>query len=339
MEELTLMSDSDALQMWYDLKLGYTESQGHPALREEIADLYRTLEPDDIVVMTPEEAIYITMNCITEPGDHVITTFPAYQSLYQIAESNGCRVSKWLPEAKEAWSFNIKQLIGLITDKTKLIVINFPHNPTGSILSEEALEELIRTCKERGIFLFSDEMYKYLEYDEYDITSSACDLYENAISLFGMSKSFALAGLRIGWLATKNKELINRFIKYKDYTTICNSAPSEILAIMGLRAKEAIIERNMGIIQSNLKLLDTFFDTYKDLLRWYRPQAGPIAFPELKVEMPVAEFCKKLIDEKGVMLLPSDLYDFDPNCFRIGFARKNMPEAMEKLEEFLKENF
>ena len=337
MDELTIMSDSDSLQLWYDLKLAYTESQGHPILREEISQMYTSIKPDDVLVLTPEEGIYIAMNTLLNKGDHVITSFPAYQSLYEIANSIGCELSQWTPKEKDAWVFDVSDLKAMIKENTKLIVINFPHNPTGAIICEDELKQIIALCKQHNIILFSDEMYRFLEYDPADRTTSACDLYENAVSLFGMSKSFALAGLRIGWLATKNKNLLNKFITYKDYTTICNSAPSEILAIMGLRAKDHILERNLNLIHENLTLLDLFFNDYEELFYPHRPKAGPIAFPKLSSEIKVEDFCKDLIEKKGVMLLPANQYDFKVNNFRIGFARKNMPEALAKLEEYIKE--
>src|SRR6056297_1650582 len=278
-----------------------------------------------------DEGIYIAMNILLKKGDHVITTFPGYQSLYEIANSIGCKVSRWKPRYKNGWFFDINDLESLIEEKTRLLVINFPHNPTGATISQNEIEKIIEIAERNNIFLFSDEMYRFLEYKPTDRTASACDLSEKAISLFGMSKSFALAGLRIGWLTTKNHKLFRQIAAFKDYTTICNSAPSEILAIMALKSKNIIIKRN-------LKLLGAFFEKYKQLFEWYKPKAGPIAFPKLKGDINVSEFCADLIEKEGVLLLPSDQYDFEGNNFRIGFARKNMPEALDKLEKHIKKN-
>lgn len=339
LKEVLAMADENSLKLWNDLKLGYTESQGHPTLREEISKLYQTIQPEEVLVITPEEGIFIAMNNLLEKGDHIVTTFPGYQSLYEIANSLGCEVSKWIPKEENGWIFDIDDLKSLIKDNTKLIVINFPHNPTGATLQEQGLKEIIDIARQKDIVVFSDEMYRFLEHDQANRTSSACDLYENAISLFGMSKSFALAGLRIGWLTTKNSELLRKFAIYKDYTTICSSAPSEILAIIALRAKDKILKRNLSIIDGNLKILDEFFANHSKLFDWSRPKAGPIGFPKLKAEVDIADFCLDLVEKKGVMLLPSKVYDFESNNFRIGFARKNMPEALMKLEEYLKENY
>jgi aspartate/methionine/tyrosine aminotransferase len=339
LSELVSIADSHSLKMWKDLKLGYTESQGHPVLREEVSVLYETITPGDVLILTPEEGIFIVMNNVLNKGDHVITTFPGYQSLYEIANSLGCEVSKWTPENRNGWVFDTDKLKTLIKNNTKLIVINFPHNPTGAILQQKGLEEIVAIAGQKNIILFSDEMYRFLEHDSINRTSSACDIYSNAVSLSGMSKSFALAGLRIGWLATKNKKLFRQFALYKDYTTICSSAPAEVLSIMALRAKDQILNRNLEIIKTNLELLDPFFASHKHLFEWYRPKAGPVAFPELKAGKNTAEFCRDLVEKKGVLLLPANQFDVDSNHFRIGFARKSMPEALSKLKEYFNENY
>lgn len=339
LKEVLSMADENSLKMWNYLKLGYTESQGHPILREEVSKLYQTIKPEEVLIIAPEEGIFIAMNNLLEKGDHVVIAFPCYQSLYEIANSLGCEVSKWTPKNKNYWIFDINDLKSLIKDKTRLIVINFPHNPTGATLQEQELKEIINIAKQKNIIVFSDEMYRFLEYDQANRAPSACDLYDDAISLFGMSKSFALAGLRIGWLTTKNPGLFKKFAIYKDYTTICSSAPSEILAIIALRAKDKILNRNLNIINSNLKLLDEFFAGYAKIFDWRKPKAGPIGFPKLKAEIDVADFCIDLVEKKGVMLLPSKVYDYKSNNFRIGFARKHMPEALAKLKEYLEENY
>ncbi|OFX89985.1 MAG: aminotransferase [Bacteroidetes bacterium GWF2_33_16] len=337
LEELLALADPDSLNLWNSLKLGYTESQGHPVLREEISRLYNTIKPNHVLTITPEEGIFIAMNTILEKGDHIVTTFPGYQSLYEVANSIGCEISKWIPTEKNGWHFDITDLKKLIQENTKLIVINFPHNPTGATITETQLKEILETARQRNIIFFSDEMYRFLEYDKKDRIPSACDLYENAVSLFGMSKSFAMAGARIGWLTTKNIDLLKKFSVYKDYTTICSSAPSEILAIMALRSKEIILKRNLQIIESNLTILDSFFSDHSHLFEWSKPKAGPIAFPKLLLTTNIDDFCFDLVEKKGVMLLPASVYDFNSNNFRIGFARRNMTESIEKLEQFLKE--
>ncbi|MEE4197514.1 MAG: aminotransferase class I/II-fold pyridoxal phosphate-dependent enzyme [Bacteroidales bacterium] len=339
LQELLSLADQDTLTRWSHLKLGYTESQGQPVLREEVAGLYQTISPDDILIAAPEECIFIAMNCLLEKGDHIITTFPGYQSLYEVARAIGCEISRWTQEEQDGFSFNIHKLKDLIREQTKLVVINFPHNPTGATLKENDLREILDLAGSRNIMVFSDEMYRFLEHHPSDRIAPACDLYNNAVSLSGMSKSFALAGLRIGWLATQNENLLRKFLAFKDYTTICNSAPSEILALGALRAKEQIISRNLEIIHSNLGILDRFFSRFNHLFTWSKPKAGPIAYPTLDRTIAVDTFCNELVEKKGVMLLPSSVYDDPGNHFRIGFARNNMPEALALLQEYLHETY
>ena len=335
LNEVLEMADPESLTLWQNLRLAYTESSGHPLLKEEIGKLYSYVYPKDINVMVPEEAIFIAMNCILEKGDHVITTFPGYQSLYEIANALGCEVSKWKPDYDNEWNFDTEKLKSLIRKDTKLVVINFPHNPTGATISKQDFMEVMALCRKNNMLLFSDEMYRFLEYDPKDRLPSACDLYENAVSLFGMSKSFALPGLRIGWLSSKNKELMKQIAEFKDYTTICNNAPGEILSIIALRNKDQILKRNLKIIHNNLLLLESFFTKHKNLFEWNPPIAGPISFPKFKADTPIKEFCKRLVEEKETMLLPSSVYEFKGNYFRLGFARKDFGEGLEKLDEFI----
>ncbi|MDX1284831.1 MAG: aminotransferase class I/II-fold pyridoxal phosphate-dependent enzyme, partial [Draconibacterium sp.] len=183
LSEVLEMADTESLKLWENLKLAYTESSGHPLLKEEITKLYAAIEPKNLNVMVPEEAIFVAMNCMLRKGDHVVTTFPGYQSLYEVAKSLGCRVSKWIPEFDRDWKFDLETLKTLINEETKLLVINFPHNPTGATVSISDLNEIIELCRVNNVLLFSDEMYRFLEYNEKDRLPSACDLYENAISL------------------------------------------------------------------------------------------------------------------------------------------------------------
>jgi aspartate/methionine/tyrosine aminotransferase len=333
MNELLRMANDNSLELWNNLKLSYTESQGHPLLRQEIAKIYESIKPEDVVVVSPEEGIFISMNVLLEPGDHVICTFPGYQSLYEIAQSIGCEVSKWEPA--KSGNFEIDDLPGMIKNKTRLIIINFPHNPTGQTLAKEELIQIINLATEKNIPVFSDEMYRLLEYNSLDRLPSVCDLYQNSISLFGLSKSFALPGLRLGWLTSKNKDYIQKIISFKDYTTICPPAPSEILAIIALQNKERILTRNLQIIKENLKIFDEFALRNHHFINFQKPRAGTVCFPELILNESVDTLCEQLINRTGIMLLPSSVYSYERPRVRIGFGRKDMPRIMEIFENFL----
>lgn len=335
LKELLSFADKECLALWENLQLGYTDSLGHHLLREEISRLYDNITPDNLLVTCPEEGIFLAMNVLLDPGDHIVVTFPGYQSLYEIAGAIGCRVTHWQPHEGKGWKFDVNTLESAIRENTKLIVVNFPHNPTGALPARQDYHLIVKLAKENNIFLFSDEMYRFLEYDERDRLPCAAEIYENGLSLFGMSKTFSLAGLRLGWLVTRNRQLLDKLVTYKDYTTICSSAPSEILALMALRVRNKIIARNVEIIKNNLALLDRFFADHPRLFSWNRPKAGSIALPRLLLDEGTSSFCRRLREEKGVVLLPSRVYGYGEGHFRIGFGRRNMPDALNLLVDFL----
>jgi aspartate/methionine/tyrosine aminotransferase len=314
--------------------LGYTESAGSPSLRGEISRLYEEQGPHNILVHSgAEEAIYLFMRTLS-PSDHIIVQQPCYQSLHAVAGSIGCDVSAWKAREEDGWRLDPSDLKALIRPATRAIVINSPNNPTGSLASRADFEAILQLAEDRGIILFSDEVYRGLEYDEADRLPSACDLGEHAVSLGVMSKAYGLAGLRIGWLATRNTTLLARVAALKDYTTICSSAPSEFLAELALRHGDAIVRRNRDIIAANLRLLDGFFERRAEHFVWSRPSAGPIGFPRLRGG-DSERFCDELVRDTGVLLLPGAVYGDRDNHFRIGFGRRNMPEALARLEESL----
>jgi aspartate/methionine/tyrosine aminotransferase len=336
LRELLSMADAEGLALWDQLRLGYTESQGHPGLRAEVARLYETLTPDDVLILTPEEGIFIAMHTLLEPGDHVIAVAPAYQSLSEIARAIGCAVTPWTyaPHGS-GWQLDFDQLVRSFTPRTRLLVLNFPHNPTGHLPSRGDLDAILTLARERGVYVFSDEMYRLLEFDAARRLPSVSDVYEKGITLSGLSKSFALPGLRMGWLATRAPGLIERWLTFKDYTTICHSAPSEVLAVMALRAKDAILSRNLSIVQSNAALAESFFADYPALFKWLKPDAGSIAFPAWTGPGDVEAFCRAVLEQQGVMIVPGSLFDFSGPHFRVGLGRRNFGDALERVRRYL----
>jgi aspartate/methionine/tyrosine aminotransferase len=315
--------------------LGYTESQGDPKLRQVICGLYETIQPEHILVHAgAEEAIFLFMHAMLQQGDHIIVHSPGYQSLAEVARAIGCDVSPWMGREENGWAPDFDELRGLLQSNTKVIVVNTPHNPTGYLMPRADFESLNRFAQENSLLLFSDEVYRESEYDSALRLPAACDLGEHAVSLGVTSKTYGLAGLRIGWIATRNQEVYARMAALKDYTTICNSAPSEFLAELALRHRQKLIERNLGIIQKNLSIVDDLFARRPDLFTWTRPQAGSMGFPCL-LQGDVDEFCDKLVREAGVLLLPGSMYDDRRNHFRLGLGRRNLPEAAARLEEYL----
>ena len=334
LQELLALADKDSLKQWNNLWLGYTDSQGSPAVRKEIAKMYTSTGEDNILTVVPQEGIFLTMHGLLKKGDHIIAPFPAYQSLYENACSIGCEVSFWKPESG-TWRFNIQDLKSMMKKNTRMIIINFPHNPTGSMITNQELHEIVALAKKQDCYIFSDEMYRLLEFDKKNRLDSVCDIYQKGICLFGLSKSFGLPGLRFGWLASQNQDAFEKIMALKDYLTICGSAPSEALALIALRVKDAIIERNNTIVKENLKLLKNFVERYSDIFSLSDPQAGSIAFVEYKGSGTVDAFAQKCVKEQGVMILPGSTFDYPGNYFRVGLGRKNFSKVLQQFEKCL----
>jgi aspartate/methionine/tyrosine aminotransferase len=333
--ELLEMADAEMRQMWQALKLGYTESMGHPLLRHTIAELYQGIAYDDVLVLVPEEGIFLLMHALLEPGDHVVCTFPGYQSLYEVARSIGCEVSTWEPHEERGWYFDVEDLAQTLRANTKLVVVNFPHNPTGYVPPHEDFLSIVEVVRDRGAYLFADEMYRFLEVEEGVTLPAACELYERACSLFGMSKTFGLPGLRIGWLVSQDKEILNRVSMLKDYTTICSSAPSEILAIIALRERVSLIGQQTERIRRNVGVLENFFKEYQDLFRWNRPMGGSICFPRVLFVENTYDFCEQLVAAESILLAPSRAFQFGDHHVRIGFGRENLPQVIGRFARYL----
>jgi aspartate/methionine/tyrosine aminotransferase len=324
------------------LRLGYTESQGAPALRERIAETYSRVSADKVIGLgAPEEGIFVTMHALLEPGDEVVVLTPCYDSLVNVAEYLGCRVARWpIVEANEhpnghgGWRLDLDTLKDLVTPRTKLVVVNFPHNPTGYLPSHDEWRTIVEIVGRAGAWLFSDEMYRGLEYDPAARLPSGCDAYERAVTLAGLSKTYGLPGLRTGWLALQDADLRDRISGWKDYTTICASAPSEALAQIALQTDDKLVKRSLAIIRDNLALAEPFFTRWRDVFRWNRPIAGSVALVGLRRDC-ARDFCSRLVAQQGVLLLPSTGLGIGDGHVRFGFGRLNFSEGLEQLDRYL----
>jgi aspartate/methionine/tyrosine aminotransferase len=340
MRELLSLADEETRALWEGLRLGYTESAGHPLLRREIASLYAGVSAEEVLVFGgAEEAIYVFMRATLGPGDRVVVTWPGYQSLHEVARAAGAEVDLLPLHAEEGWTLSLDRLRAALRPETRAIVVNFPHNPTGALPDRDTWDDLVELARAEGVLLFSDEVYRFLEYDPARRLPAAVEAYERGVSLGVMSKAFALAGLRIGWLVAHDPELLARLASYKDYTSICASAPSEVLSLIGLRAREAVLRRSREIITENLALLDPFFARWEGVLEWVRPRAGSSAFPRFVAEVDVEEAARELREEEGVLILPGTLLDHPDGHFRIGFGRTDLPAALERFDRWLARRF
>jgi aspartate/methionine/tyrosine aminotransferase len=314
---------------------GYTESPGAPDLREAIVGIYKQVKPDDILVMAAaEEGIFVFYHALAGPGDHIIVETPCFESGLEVARSTGAQVSEWRRSFENGWAHDVAALEKLLQPNTKIIYINTPHNPTGLLMPASIFRQVLDLAATLGIIVFSDEVYRELEHDPATRLPAACEAYENAVSLGSMSKAYGLPGLRLGWLASRNPEILRRCLEFKYYTTICSSAPSEFLTELALRHREVVVHRNRQLVLRNLQLLDAFLLRRPNRFEWVRPNASPIGFVHLKPERDVLAFCEDTVRDSGVLLLPGTVYD-QPRHIRFGYGRKNMPEALARFDAYL----
>jgi len=336
MADLLALADDEARALWDGLTLGYTEAPGHPLLRAEIARLYETVGPDDVLTFSgAEEAIFTAANVLLGPGDHAIVTSPAYQSLHEVARANGAEVTLHELHPSDGWAIDLRRLRAQVTPRTRLIVVNAPHNPTGMLPDAASWAAASAIAADAGAVLFADEVYRFLEHDGRPPLTAGADLGRHGVSLGVMSKSFAMAGLRIGWLASRDRAFLDGCARFKDYLTICSSAPSEILALVALRRRDRVLGRSRAIVDANLLLLDAFFERNAEHVRWVRPRGGPIGFPELTTGIPIERFAQELLEAEGVLLAPGSMFGRPGNHFRLGFGRSGLAAGLERFEAYL----
>ena len=333
-----LALEPDAAAQLLSQQLGYTQSAGAPELRAAISAIYQTTAADDIMVVSAaEEGIFAAYHALLQHGDHVVVETPCYESALQLARSTGANVTEWRRSANEHWAHDLAALERAVQPNTRLIYINTPHNPTGLMMPREVLNRVIELCAARNAWLFCDEVYRELEHDPATRLPAAVDLYERAISLGSMSKTYGLPGLRLGWLASHDREALMKIVNFKHYTTICSSAPSELLSALALRHRHVFADRNRAIVLANLACIDAFLIRHANRLSWVRPTAGTIGFMQVANVNDTAAFCEQLIADAGVLLLPGAVYD-EPAHFRIGFGRTSMPESLRHFEAWLQKN-
>jgi aspartate/methionine/tyrosine aminotransferase len=324
------------------LGLGYTPTWGTGALREAIAATYEILEPEDVLVFAgAEEAMFWALQELVGPGDGAVVTVPNYQSMESVPLAAGADVRGLALRPEDGWALDLDALERRLTPATRLVAVNFPNNPTGALPDPATWDALVALCEERGIRLFSDEVYRGLEPEGTPRLAQAADRSATAISLGVMSKSYGLPGLRIGWLATRDRALLARLETRKHYTSICSAAPSELIATAALRKGEEIRARNRAIIAANLPIFDAFFARHADRFQWAPPQAGCVCFPRYLGADGVEAFARDLVREAGVVLLPASVYlsDLAPipgDRFRIGVGRLGPEPALEAFDRFLR---
>ena len=351
--ELLLHADADLAERWRALSLGYpSHNEGSPWLRREIASKYSTEAIDErhVNVCAPAEAIYLASRALLAADDHVVATVPLYQSLSEVARSMRCEVSAWRPSAGPPgapYRFDPADLAALIRPgRTKLVVCNFPHNPTGALPTAAEFARVVAACEAAGCYLLVDEMYRGLEHGSREPLPAACEASAIGVSLSGLSKTVGLPGLRLGWLASRSPAVIQRVAQLKDYTTICPPAPSEVLGAVALRAQPALLERSRAIAAEGLAAARATVAKHPAALEWSEPAAGTFAFVGLKGGGggggSSEAYCEALRSRAGLMLMPGALFDLDATAadgsdaarrVRLTYGRADTATLLERWSE------
>lgn len=332
-----------------ELELGYTESQGHPEYRRLVADMYDDVGDDDVVILTsPVEGIYLTMQTLLDSSCEVVALSPAYDALHHVAEHLCGELHPWeLTATESGWQLDMAQLRSLVSSRTTLIIVNFPHNPTGYQPTRTELDELVEIARESNCWLFCDEIYRGLEVSLEACPSipSVADIYEKGIVLNGLSKTYGLPGLRAGWLIIRDKAVREKVIGWKHYTTICPAAPTEYLAIRALTIRAALAERSQALVRSNLDACTKFMNLRTSLFRWRPPIAGSTTLLEINLDLlacgqartfvSTTDYCHALAQDYGILLLPGECLGCSNRFVRIGLGREGFSSALSAWERTL----
>jgi aspartate/methionine/tyrosine aminotransferase len=335
MKEILDLADAECRKLWENLDLGYNDYRGHVKLREAVTRRYRTLGVDDILVVTPEEGIFIALNVLLDPGDEVIVIHPTLPSMHEIPKSIGCTVIPWVLESTDwGWRLDTDFLNRTISSKTKLIVLNIPNNPTGYMPVLADIQRIANIADKTGAWILCEETYRGMEHDPGVDLPSMADIYPRAIALGGVNK-IGLAGSRIGWLASQNRSVMAECFGFKDYTTLCPSASSEILALIAMRNFSYLAERNRKIILENVELAEGFFNSKPEWFNWSSPNGGSTAFPKLNYPYKVSDLCDRAAADASILVIPDRIFSISDNRFRIGFGRKNFGQALAMFTDFM----
>ncbi|MEL6289862.1 MAG: aminotransferase class I/II-fold pyridoxal phosphate-dependent enzyme [Pseudomonadota bacterium] len=343
LSELLAFASPEDRAGFENLWLGYTETYGAPDLRAAIAATYADREMEDILCFAgASEPIYVANRTLLGQDDHAIIVTPNYQSHEELPLSI-CEATGVPLDPDDGWSLDIDRVAAAIRDNTRLITINFPHNPTGAVLPPDRLNALVELTRKHGIWILSDEVYNGLGPPGVTPPPYIADLYERGLSVHVLSKNLGLPGLRIGWVACQDRAQLSRMERMKHYLSICNSAPSERLALIAVKAREQILARTNGVIAENIVKLEAFMARHSDRFAYARPGGSCTAFPKYLGSEGAKTFCGALLERHGVLLLPGAIYDsrLGPSVqdhFRIGFGREGIDEGLALMDAYLTRN-
>ena len=335
------VGDEHLIELYNDHSLGYAENGGSLDLRRELATLYGPENKRRKYRCFPgaQTGMTITTQALLHPGDHAIVVTPSYQSLEEGIKYAGAEFTRVMLSPDNNWQIDVSAVEATIRGNTKYIVLNDPHNPSGALLSADTKRALVALAEENDILIFSDEVYRLLELDPSDRSNSIAELSSNGIALGTMAKPFGCGGMCIGWVACQDKSIIEKLRKAQHLFAVCFSRAGEIQAMMALRVRDKIVEKNMQIIYENLELLKDYFSRNQDLFEWMPPQAGGTGFVKFKGPISADELAEELLGQE-ILVFGSAIFDCDEELkqyFRIGFSRRTMPAALKAFEEFVEE--
>lgn len=336
LEELISLEGIDVetfFKRYANLRLDYGAIEGSYEFKQLVANLYKNVTPDNILQMNGATGgNFLALYALVNPGDQVISMLPSYQQLYDIPKSLGAEVKYVRLQADNNWNYDLNQLETLITTKTKLITLNNANNPTGTWLNRDQLEKLVQIARGVGAYVLVDEVYEPLI--QRTNFTPIVDIYEKGISVSSLSKSYSLPGLRIGWTAT-NREIADLFRKYRDYTTICGGVLNDALAVVALKHREEILNRNRRIVSENLQIVKKWVAS-ESKVSLVLPQAVSTAFIKLELDEDDVSFFTRLVEETGVLLVPGSTFGM-PSYARLGYCcqKEILQVGLEKLSDFL----
>ena len=338
-DELFALTGEDKDAFWRSFasrRLTYGDIEGAPALREGICGLYKTLKPHEVVTTHGAAgANHHVFYSLVEPGDRVISIMPSYQQLTSIPESFGADLHVMHLKKERGYLPDLDELRALCVPGTKLICVNNPNNPTGSLMSEELLQGIVEIAKSVDAWVLCDEVYRHLTQDD-TWSVSIVDLYEKGISVSSMSKVFSLAGLRLGWIATHDENLRRALLSHRDYDLISCGMFDEALATVALRNADKVLERNRGIVRENLAILDKWVQS-EPRISFVKPSCGTTALVYYDYDLDSVEFCTRMYHETGAFVTPGACFE-EKKSMRLGYAndRETLTAGLAAVSAFLR---
>ncbi|GAB4421815.1 MAG: aminotransferase [Anaerolineae bacterium] len=311
----------EILQRLLEMPLGYSEAPGSLELRSLLAATYDNCGPQNILITTGAiEANFLLFNTLLDPGDHVVAVYPAYQQLYSVPRAIGCEVSLWKLRPENGFRYDLDELERLVTQQTRLIVINTPHNPTGAMLSIADVRRIYALAESVGAKVLGDEAYRWLTVPGGDeFAPPMVNQGPAGISVGTLSKPFGLPGLRIGWIAGP-ADLIAQCWAMRDYVSLSPGKLNDALAVLAVKHRERVVERNHAIISQNLAYATTWMGQYADIVSWIPPRGGLLALLRYNLDIPSLELANKLAEEYSVMLAPGSAFGFEHHL-RLGIGQ------------------